>query len=775
MSTSSETRAATASPGSVIAPPGRVGLEVRAAPQSRGAVMCGWLILCVAWLAPLAWIEQPTIDVDESVALHYASLPPPQMLASLVTDGVGPPLWPYATHLAYALGGVTGARVLSAAVLALGVAVAFRLARRLFGMPAAAATALFLAGSPAWIRVSGRAGDPLAPWLTESLAGIALAEAAAAGRVRGARAFVLALALGVVTGLTEPRSLLLLAAQLVLIVPLTRKGSARAALLPCASGYLLAAALTVASIWAVYGTAPELPRWPTFAREPSWLSTTSPTAVGKLPPIGESLLIAAWLAVVLAGWLAPGSSHWQARGIGLGALLTPFVLGALGAATGLVRIEARFLLAAPAAAAILAGRGLAYPVRQRIGSPGLRVLASAALALPLVLPVELPRLVHRATAADARFRIVARQLAETATGDDVVVLDSTSAWILPWYWTPRAPSEPGHAITATVMQFPGAPRVDGCSLLSRDAAHGWTTWDDLPAPCANANPALDIAFLDGSSDLEELLAQPRRKWLVFDVGAEPTASHPGDPWGELLRYLGSVAPVSWAVTDPGGRALTVTRIDDRYVGAGTRLTAETSTNPGIPGGPIAPDVWPVFTVEPARFEARAIGARRFPPTHFGTDRGAEPTVVETAPVPIWRVTLTGRSRVGLGPPGSGAYLDLVPLLDHEAEIPALLTPGARLRLRRALPRSGTLAVEVELAEGLAFPLTLEIRDRTSGEVGSLQIPPGERKWSPAIGPLARCEPGIHELEIGFAEADLPKLAQLGTAATPLRSIVLRLL
>ncbi len=756
------------------ATPPRTDVAVRVAPPTPAAIAVGWLIIGIALLAPLAWIGTPSVDVDESVALHYARMTPPELLAALVSDGVGPPLWPYLTHLAYVAGGVTAARALSAAVLAVGVIVAFRLGRRLFGTPAAAATALVLAGSPAWIRASGRAGDPLAPWLAESLLGIALAEAAAARRVRGGRAFALALALGLVTAFTEVRAVLLLAAQLAMILPLTRKGSARGAMLACATGYGCAAVLATTALWITYGSAPTLPRWPTFVREPSWLTATPSTSVETLPPIGESLVTAAWLAVALAGWLAPGSSHWQARGIGLGGLLTPFVVGALGAATGLVRIEGRYLLAAPAAAAILAGRGIAYPIRQRITSPALRVLGAAVLTVPLVLPVELPRLVRRATASDARFQIVARQLAGTVGADDVVVLDSVSAWILPWYWTPRATRESSQPLATRLVQFPGTSQSDSCSLLSR-GSDGWRTWGRLPVPCAGVNPAVHVAFLDGSSDLEELLARPGRKWLVSERRSSEASERDDDPWTELLRRLGSVAPVKWTVSDPQGAALSVSRIDARYAGAGLRLTPETSTNPGVGRGFVAPDLWQVFSVEPTRFEARAGGARHFQPSHFGDDQGSEPTIVEGTTAPTWRLTLHGSTRVGLGPPGSGAYLDLVPVLDRESRVPALLTPTAKLRVRRALPRSGTVAIEVALSEGLAFPLTLEVRDRTSGEVAWVQIPPGERTWSPAVGPLTRCEPGIHELDIGFAEADLPKLAELGQAATPLRHLTLRLL
>lgn len=759
------------------APPGglapTIPIAVRAAPSSRAATTLAWLALAVAWLAPLAWISRPAVDLDESIALHYASLPLTELPGALASDHLGPPLWPLVTHLGFAIGGVTGARVAAAVVLGLGLTLAFRLTKRLFGAPAAAAMAILLAGSPAWLRASAHAGDPLAPWLAESLAGLVVAEAAAGRRLAGARAFAIALALGLIAGATEPRVTVLLLAQLVMVLPLTREGLARRALLPTALGYL-AAGLASATLLALpHGPEGGLVSWPQWGHGAGWLATDPRRALGSFPTTVEALLTAVSLAVAIAGWVAPGSSQWQARGLGLGGLVMPFLVGSLAAATGLVRIDPRYLLSASAAATILAGRGLGYPVRQRVDAPAARVAMTAALAAALTLPVAVPRLAARLGASEPPYQAVARDLARLVRPHDVVILDSTSAWVLPWYWAGADADVEHPAMQGMVLALPGRaplPSEPPCSLVRHVESDRWLTWEGQPVACASPTPWMGIDPVDGSSGLADLLALPVRKWLV---SARPAAGDSFEPWRRVLQDASRASRLAFRLSSEGG-SIDVARIDARYVGDGARLTVETSERPAGPGGPVAPTTWRVFTTRATPLAVRPSGPMSFTPSNLwleGTD-DAQPAVPGSDP-PEWRLDLSGTKRIALGPPGSGAGLELTPPLEGLETVQVLTTPRGRTRIARSIGRSGQLWLEVELEEASDGPVIVEILDRTSARKAELTVPPGERRWSPAVGYVMELEPGVHEIELTLAELTAERLERTGRSTSPLRAVAIR--
>ncbi|MBK7973373.1 MAG: hypothetical protein IPK07_08860 [Deltaproteobacteria bacterium] len=753
-----------------------IPIAVRAAPSSRAATVLAWMALGIAWLLPMVWIGRPVVDLDESIALHYASVPLTELPGALASDGVGPPLWPLVTHAGYALGGVTGARLVAALVLAVGATLAFRLTKRLFGSPAAAAMALLLAGSPAWLRASGHAGDPLAPWLTESLAGLVLAESVAARRVRGLRAFLLAVLLGTLTGATEPRVTALLLAQLVMVIPLTRHGSARWALLPTALGYLVGGLAAATLLALPNGPEGGLTSWPQWGLGPNVLAADPRSALGSFPTTVEALLTVVSLAVAVAGWVAPGSSQWQARGLGLGGLVMPFLAGSLLAATGLVRLDPRFLLSASAAATILAGRGLGYPIRQRIAAPAARVALTAALATALMLPVAVPRLTARLGLGDPPYRALAHALDTLVRPHDVVILDAPSAWVLPWYW-PRAAASPDELPLGGrcwCSRAVGRSPSDGeCSLLRRLDREHWLVWDGWPVPCASPRSQIELDPVDGHSGLADLLALPVRKWLVT---ARPARS-PSDalePWRRLLRNASQASRLELRLRTDGG-TIDVARIDARYVGDGARLTVETSEHPWVPGTPFVPTIWSVFTTRPVPFAVRPTGPMSFVPSNLWLEgaNDAIPAVAGVEPLE-WRLYLSGQHRIALGPPGSGAGLELTPLLEGTETVPILTTPRGRTRIERSFGRSGQLWVELELREASEEPVTVDLLDRSSGRKASLTVPPGERRWSPALGYLMELEPGAHELEVTLAEGVAERLERAGHSTSPLAAVSIRL-
>lgn len=752
-----------------------VPIAVRAAPSSRVATALAWLALAIAWLAPAIWIGRPVVDLDESVALHYASIPLTELPGALANDGVGPPLWPLVTHAGFALGGVTGARLIAALVLAVGVTFAFRLARRLFGSPAAAATALLLAGSPAWLRASSRAGDPLAPWLAESLAGLALAEASAGRRVRGVRAFLLALLLGLLAGGTEPRVLVLLVTQLAMVIPLSREGAARWALLPTALGYGIGGLAAATLLALPHGPDGGLTTWPQWGHAAIAVASDPRRVLGSSPTTVEALLTAVSLAVAVAGWVAPGSSQWQARGLGLGGLVMPFLAGSLLTAIGLVRLDPRYLLSASAAATLLAGRGLGYPIRQRLASPAARVALTAALALALTLPVAVPRLAARLGATEPPYRAVARGLETLVQPHDLVILDATSAWVLPWYWG-RGEGGGDPAMRGAVLAIPGRARLGAdpeCSMLRRLDTERWMLWEGRPVACASPSPRIEVDPIDGRSGLADLLALPGRKWLVV-ASARAGERDDLEPWRRLVHEASRAGRLSFRL-GTGGASIDVTRVDARYVGDGARLTQETSEHPWVPGAPFTPTIWRVFTTTAATFSVRATGPMSFTPTNLWLEgaNDAIPAVPGVDP-PEWRVYLDGTQRIALGPPGSGAGLELTPQLSGRETVPVLTTPRGRTRIRRSIARSGRLWLEVELRDASDGPVTVEIVDRTSGHRTTLTVPPGERRWSPALGYVLELEPGMHELELALADGTAERLERAGRSTSPLRAVSIRL-
>lgn len=290
--------------------------------------------------------------------------------------------------------------------------------------------------------------------------------------------------------------------------------------------------------------------------------------------------------------------------------------------------------------------------------------------------------------------------------------------------------------------------------------------------CGAAVPGFQIEPVDGLSSFEELFAHPGKKWLVW---CENRAREPLlDPaWARIIEEMAGHARLQVPIGGLGG-TVRLARLDDRYIGSGARLDEASAESRGSFEGTLAPDVWRVFTTRLTTFTARATGKYVFVPEMLSVDAQAGDAFPVTHDPPEWWVNLRGRSFLALGPPGSLAVLDLVPVLEPDEQIPATITPSGSMRIRRLFPRSGSLWIRLTFSAGLSLPLGLELEDHSTGQHALMQLPPGELAWSPAIGHVLRSDPGLHEIEIRVTPADVERLEQLGKSAVPLRTVMLRL-